>query len=302
MGEIVDFTGQTLTLRHAIGREEKIDSQHVVGIEDAWNESHSAALSAMQEHDYAAALEKLQVALRDEQRPWARREIVASFVRCYQQLGQTERAISSFLAVWQSDPTTHHIAAIPLPWTTTPLAPEVQAAADRLLDDPEPVARLIGAGWLLTTARRADAVRTLQQLLGSDDARIVFLAEAQLWRTRASLDDDELRRWQVRVDAMPDSLRAGPYFVLGTALARAGRHETAALTLMRVPILYPGDRRLVAQALLAAAGELAKINRLGEARGLYREVIVEHADTRAAVEARRRFDELAGNPPTGNPP
>ena len=71
--------------------------------------------------------------------------------------------------------------------------------------------------------------------------------------------------------------------------ARHGQSARAALTFMRIPINYPQDRTLAAEALLATGSELETINRIGEARGLYREIIVDYADTPMAVTAQERF-------------
>ena len=89
---------------------------------------------------------------------------------------------------------------------------------------------------------------------------------------------------------MPQSIRGGPYFLLGRAHARHGQSEQAALAFLRIPINFPEDRTLAAQALLATGSELETINRTGEARELYREIIVDYADTPMAATAQQRFE------------
>ena len=71
--------------------------------------------------------------------------------------------------------------------------------------------------------------------------------------------------------------------------SRRGQPARAALAFLRLPINFPEDRPLAAQALLATGSELETIDRPGEARGLYREIIVDYADTSVAATAQKRF-------------
>jgi len=196
------------------------------------------------------------------------------------------------LALYRSDTTTFHFSAIPLVWSGRPPDVSVEKHAAALLEDAQqPVGQLIGASWLLTTAKRPQALQMLRSLSNAADARIIFLAEAQLWRTQlATLTDDNLTRIQTRVATMPQAIRGGPYFLLGSAYARRGQPAKASLAFLRIPINFPDYRSLAAQALLAAGSELETINRNNEARGLYREIIVEYADTPVAATAQERFE------------
>jgi TolA-binding protein len=89
---------------------------------------------------------------------------------------------------------------------------------------------------------------------------------------------------------MPAPLRAGPYLVLGRALSRSGQSESAALTLLRVPILYRQHYLLAADGLLAAGRELENLQRHDQALGLYAELVREYPATDAAAEARQRLE------------
>lgn len=295
VGEVEEFTGVELLLRHPGGRQQVFPSARVRRVESDWSAPHQLALASFQEHRYQESLDAYLSALRTEKRKWVQRQQLAAITWCYRNLGQIEQASASFLALYRGDPTTPDFSAIPLIWSASP--PDVAAerrAVTLMADTKQPAGQLIGASWLLTTAKRPAALQTLRSLTNAEDARIIFLAEAQTWRTQlATLTDSEVTRMQARVQAMPRAIRGGPYFLLGAAQARLGRSEQAALALMRIPINYAEDRALSAQALLAAGNELATINRQAEARGLYREIIVDYADTPAAAAAQQRYAEPA---------
>jgi tetratricopeptide (TPR) repeat protein len=296
VGEVEEFTGVELVMRHLSGRQQTFKSDRVVRVESNWSAPHQLALTKFQQREYQASLDAYLQALRGEKRKWVQRRQLAKITWCYRNLGKIERASEAFLALYKSDPTTMHFAAIPLVWIGAPPDVAVERRATTLLaDGKQPAGQLIGASWLLTTGRRTEALQTLRTLTNAEDARIIFLAEAQTWRTQqATLTDADVTRLRTRIEAMPQAIRAGPYFLLGTAQSRLGQPTQAALALMRVRINFPEDRLLSAQALLAAGTELATINRPDEARGLYREVIVDYADTPAATTARQRHAALSG--------
>jgi TolA-binding protein len=91
---------------------------------------------------------------------------------------------------------------------------------------------------------------------------------------------------------LPESLRAGPYYVLGLGLAAHDQHRRAAVALMRIPILFPRQEALAAEALLAAGRSLAGLDQIDEAARVYRELIAQHSTSTAAAEARQRLESL----------
>jgi Flp pilus assembly protein TadD len=146
---------------------------------------------------------------------------------------------------------------------------------------------------LLATDRREQALETLGQLTSCPDPRVALLAEAQQWRgavVTASLKDAE--RWEQQVSRLDASLQAGPWFVVGQGLARHNQHPRAALAFLRVPILYPDDRDLTAESLLAAGEQLEKAGDPAGARTVYRELI-QHDPRHALVPvAEQRIEQL----------
>jgi len=294
VGEVAELTGKRLVFRHASGREEIIAGTRVIQVDSNWSPQLLKADTFFQQHDYRRALTAYLVALAAEQRGWVKQRIRARLVWCNRYLDRIGQAGATFRVLYDSDPTTRDFAAIPLTWTTGQPSPNTERRARQwLTDEDSAVARLMGASWLLSTSSRAEALQGLKGLVTDKDPRVVLLAEGQHWRTRlASTRVKDVERWTAVVDQMPVSIRAGPVFVLATALARHQDSGSAALGFMRIPILYPRQRRLSTRSLLAAAGELEKMNRIDEARGLYRELIVEYPNTDEAEQARQEFDRL----------
>ncbi len=294
-GTVVEYTGESLLVQHTSGREEKISPDQVVEVLGDWKASHQAANALFFEGNFAAAEAKYREALRDEERRWAKRRVLSQLTWCYRYLGQTDKAAKTFLPLYGDDPKTPYFASIPLAWTTGAVALDLERqAATWLQDKDSPAARLIGASWSLTSARRADAINVLRQFVSDPDPRIVFLAEAQLWRTQvATSRPEDVTRWQERIERMPADIRGGPYYVLGLALSRHQMHEQAAISFMRTAILYPAERDLVPDSLLAAARELETMEQPAEAAGLYREILTKYETNRAARDAETRLKQIA---------
>jgi len=299
VGEIVEFTGVELVLRHPSGREQTFASDRVRRVESDWPAPHQAALASYQQRRYQESLDGYLTALRSEKRKWVQREQLAAITWCYRNLGRLDQAAASFLALYRSDPATRHFAAIPLVWSSGLPDMAAQRRGEALLADAtQPVGQLIGASWLLTTAKRPAALQTLRGLTNAADARVIFLAEAQGWRTQSAAPSDaDLTRMQARIEAMPRAIRGGPYYLLGAAEARGGRPAQAALAFLRIPLNYPEDRAFSAEALLAAGGALETINHSSEARELYRELIVDYADLPTAATAQQRYAAQASDTP-----
>ncbi len=103
-----------------------------------------------------------------------------------------------------------------------------------------------------------------------------------------TVKDEQLVAWRRALEKFPDSLRAGPDFVVASALA-GRRPEQAATGLMQVPILYPRERQLAASALLSAGQLLEELDRKPEAVAIYGELWLAYPDRPEAAEGRRRL-------------
>ena len=285
-GEVIDYTGRQLVVRLDDGRELKRPGQHVVSIETEWPKAKAEGDRFFDEQQFAEAREKYVTAIRKEDRPWARRMIVARIVACYRESNQLEPAGKLFIALVREDPDTPYFDQIPLTWLPGD-APAQSETALQWMREENPVAALLGASHLVTTNQRAAALDRLLQMTLDKDARIRSLAEAQRWRVEIpSANDEQLAEWEREVATYPESLRAGPYWLLGRGLAQHGQNDRAVLALLRVPVFYPAARSLAVDALFTAALLMEKQGDRSGATRLREELVTKYPQTNLAAEAR----------------
>lgn len=289
-GTVVDFTGEQLTVRTSVGRDETIPTERIERVETYKGDDHLAGDKAFQQRQYANALTYYGKAIRAEQRRWMRRQILARSIQCYANTGQVERAGEGFRYLYQDDPATQFFSCIPLCWRTQQPTPTLlQQARTWIATEKDPISVLMGASWLLATQERAQAVAALQKLSLQPDARIAMLATAQLWRTRLIVAEAaEIDQWRGQLERIPADLQVGPHFVLGLALARMKQHQPAALSFLRAPILAHEQLDLAAAGTLEAARQLELLGRTTQARRLYEELVTQYDGTAAAAEAKAR--------------
>lgn len=295
-GKIADYTGAMLTLEDAQGTKANIPGKQVVEVQSTWTPAQSEGDDAWSRRDFATALTKYQSALATEPRRWVKRMLQARLVATLRESERWEPAADLFLSLVREDPATPDFAVIPLPWTTLSPPPSLETKARGWMSDrTSSVAALVGASLLLSSSARSDALRRLGELAVDGDERIARLADAQRWRAAAvTADVATVGTWERTINAIPESLRAGPYLVVGRAWASHSEPERAALQLLRVPILY-GDAqpRLAAEACWSAGQALEKLQRPAQAADLYRELLRDFPTTAAAATARDRLKELS---------
>jgi tetratricopeptide (TPR) repeat protein len=296
-GTITEYTGRELMIRTASGRETMLPADRVEEVTTEYTAKQNEADDFMAQRQIEKALAAYQQALREETRPWVKREILAQITWCLREQDQPDKAAAAFGLIVQSDPATQYFDAIPLAWRPqAPGAGMERFAQSAIADKAEPVARLIAASWLIsgTAQQRTDALAALEELASDREVRIAQLAEAQIWRTQlVTAGQSEMYRWQSAVERMPPSLRAGPCYLLAGLQARLGQHEQASLTFMRVPILHPQERLLAAEALLAAADSLERAGKVQESLICLRELVAEHPDSQAAAAAKTKLQRTS---------
>jgi tetratricopeptide (TPR) repeat protein len=290
-GRVLDYTGRELQMELAGSRQQSYPSAQVLQIETAYGSKQVEADAAFAKGRCDQALTLYQQAMKDEPRRWVQRQILAGIINCYHSLEQDDRAGEMFSQLLRADPLTPYFDCIPLAWMPRQPSLAVEKAAAAWLGREEPAMVLLGASHLLTSPRRAAAIERLNQLAAGDQRPVAAIAAAQLWRTAlATAGDAQLDGWGRTIDALPEKLQGGPYFVLGSARAQRKQWEPAALALLRVPILYPRDRPLAAQSLLDAARALQESGQESEAVRLYRELLRTYPDqTRPVMEAKGRM-------------
>ncbi len=295
LGKILDYTGRELTLDTAGNVRKQIPAEKVVGIETQYTPQQQEADARMAQHRFAEAAVLYRQALQAESRSWVRRQIIAQMVWCYRALGQQQQAGETFLVLLRSDPQTPDFDCIPLAWAPRQPDAGLEQAARQWMAREEPAAQLLGASHLLRSPMQAAALERLRQLRTDGDHRVASLTTAQLWRpTLVTADAAQVDGWARLVEQMPEPLRAGPYYLVGIARLRQQQWTPAALTLMRLPILYPRHRRLASEALLETAHALEKLGRRAEAARLYGELIRDYPESEAKAEAEGKRLEVGG--------
>lgn len=290
-GKIVDYTGQELRLEIVGGRVEAISAERVREVRTEYSSAFLAAEKALAENRLEEAVAGFRAARQEERRIWVQRRITAELVALYAEIGQVGTAGDEFLQLVASDPDTIHFDVIPLPYKTRPLDAAGEAKARAWLrNDASPVARLLGAAWLLPSVDRAVALQTLDKLTNESDPRIAAAADWQLWRTKlvTARPQDALDR-KSRFEKLPEGLRPTCAYILGETLARVNDAEGAVAAFLQPPILYPRQRALAADALLAAGRQLEKMGRIEQAAGLFGEIVARFPASEAAGEAKARL-------------
>ena len=287
-GEILDYTGTQLTLRTALGRDEIIPASRVVEIQTDWSPSHEKARAARQAGKLNDAVAAFERAKDEDSRPWAQRQIAAELAGTWLEAGQIAAAGDEFLKIAAEDPETLHWDTIPLAWQAVTLDAQSELrAAEWLVDAKSPVARLLGASWLVGSSRQAEVDAALTSLAENKDRRIAGLSQIQRWRTRlATASTGDLEQWSRELGAMPRENQAAGWYVLGDGYARHDEPERAAIAYLKPPLVFRQQRALAADGLLAAARQLEKLGQTAEAAGLYREILRDFGHLPPAEEAR----------------
>lgn len=296
-GIIDDYTGRELTLLVRSGEAPRRYPRHdVVEVQTAYTARHERGRQLLLEGKPVEAKVELNQAMKDEDRTWVRREILALLVRCALWDGNYRAATPAFLSIVESDPETMHYGLAPLAWTNTTSANDVRLEARGWLADRSPVSQLIGASHLLFDAEMNDqAETTLRRLSRESNIKLQRLAQMQLWRVRSLLGNstpNELLRWETAIEELPDELRMGGYFVLGQTLARQQEPERAAAALLWLPLVYDADRYLAARACLESAELVESFGDKAHAVTLLTEVVFRFSDTPSGKAAEARWKQL----------
>lgn len=254
-GRIVDFSSAGLVLQLADGTERHFPAEKVVRYSPNTLMEWRKATEAIRAGKIADAVTLLVQARSQETREWRRREITAELVRCLYALGDYHRAGSEFVTgIILADEKSPFLSCIPLAWFAEDSLASAEASARTWLTANHPWVRLLGASYLLTGPHGSQAAAVLEQLRLAPDKMIAVLAFAQLWRrTWATARVEDLSQWESSLDGLPGELKAGPYYVLGTAWAFQSQREKALLCFLRPPYLWPENRRVAARCLWEAA-------------------------------------------------
>ena len=291
-GTVVDWTGRELRMRTGDGVQ-TYPAEQVIDVESPRLPNHATGLADLAASRLQPARQTLAQALAEEPREWMRREILAALTRADLAAGDRAAAGDHFLALAGSDSQTPYYSLVPLDWTTAAPTAALTAAGRGWLQSTQPLSQLLGASALLFhPSLKEQAARELDDLARVSDPQIYPLARAQLWRqtlATGAVAAGEITRWEDRTAALPEPLRGGPYYLIGTAWANAHDPERAAETLLWLPLVYDSDASLAAAATLQAAEQLTAIGRSADAILLYREITHRWPVSPAAQTARERL-------------
>ena len=285
-GYIEDYTGREISFKikpsEPIRRYPRAD---VIEVTTEYTPHHLRGRTLFAAGKITEAKQEFSAALDEEDRPWVRREILASQVRCLVWTGDYHGAVSRFLPIVRSDPDTFHYGLVPLNWTEDLPSSSLRYDAREWIGPTEPpLSRLIAASWLLTVADgSSEAEVTLKRLARESDVRIQRLAQMQLWRVKLKreerIDPDEIARWEQFVEEIPVELRGGSHFVIGQAWKKRQEHERAARSFLWLPLVFDSDRWLSSHACFEAAESLMAAGDTMQATQIYSEVVFRYGDT-----------------------
>ena len=235
----------------------KIPSARVVQLEFESGEAWKKGLEFWHDGNWDEAFDLLVKAYRNEERDWAKYEIQSVILRCAYALEKYEIACDVFLQMMEDDPGTRHFHWIPLSWQRGDDDPTLIRQAERWMQSSNSLEQLLGASWLLTTAKQSQAIDVLTGVVESGKQPFADLARTQIWRPRVPrADRDRVNLWRQAIAEMPIELRSGPNWLIAQAASRLESHDLAAINYLKVAVDENAHEALRAEALLGAARQL----------------------------------------------
>jgi tetratricopeptide (TPR) repeat protein len=289
-GEIVAYNDEVLKLSSGgPGGLQSYSTASVAAVETFRVPLHLRGIELFEQGRIADAIVQFEGALEQEQRSWLRHEVLAWLVKCHQRSGDLDTAAARFAEIIATESHTRYWNIAPLRWGPQSVSERLQVSARRWVSSSSEALRLLGASLTLGDASgRLTGVAELRKLSRSQDRYVNGQAQALLWES--TLDSnvtsvEELLRWQREIERMPESIRGGPWYVLGRVRMHRNEPDEAAAAWLRVLIVNDGDELLSARAGLEAALALRRINREAEVRTILQEVIERFPWTPSAREA-----------------
>ncbi|HEY4260139.1 MAG TPA: tetratricopeptide repeat protein, partial [Schlesneria sp.] len=119
-GYVDDYTGREVILRTKAGEGfKRFPREDVIQVQTAYTAHHEKGRQLLSNGKAAEAKVELTQALKEEDRGWVRREILAQLVRCALWNGNYRAAVPLFQSIVESDPETIHYGLAPLAWGDT---------------------------------------------------------------------------------------------------------------------------------------------------------------------------------------
>ena len=278
-GEIVDWSGDTISLKGKTGVK-KFETDTLIRIETAWHGGYEEGNRLLAQYRYNSAINQFNAALESEPRAWMQNIVFAKLVQCYLAKEDFGGAASSFLKVIDDDPQSRFRHLVPLVWTSSrPAKPQLEQAKFWLESD-EPMIALMGASWLLADKSNEEARQKMERLARDFDPVVAALGKAQTWRSETKPPDDKRMAIRIQqVQAMPEKVRCGAWYLVAEAQSKSKREDDAIVNFMRIPINDSQQGGLSAAAIYQTAWLLKNTNREQQAQTLRNELKEKFGDT-----------------------
>ncbi len=298
-GVVSQFQGQVLSwdsekLKYVnSGQDREIPARRVSRIDYAKTPEQQQADQYFASAQFDQASLVCEQAIARESRPWVIEDIRALKLQCAAATGNVEQAVVEFLEILKLSPKTRFLHLMPLAWHSSQRAGGSLALELRnWLDRDDPVRGLIGASWLLMSDAE-QATKRLRELQIAGDSQMAQLAAAQLWRDELiTADENELRRWQASIDRMPESIQAGPRYLVAVVQKRLAPGENSAVALLQIPILFPEQYQVAGEALGEAYSLLKALGRNDDAAIVSRELHQKFGFSASALRSQNSMEQF----------
>lgn len=302
---ILDFNQSNIEVKLLpSGTVRTYPSSQVVKVHTPQTEQHQRGLTEFQNGEYKKAIDSFTEALNIENRPWVRREILALMIKAALIEGDDLKAALRFQIMAENELDTRAFDLIPLDWSIKETLSPLRSVARGWLTDKDELRQLMGASILLTAPDyEQQAQATMRSLATSTNLNIQQLARTQLWRLRlreGDISPMELQRWERNLKQIPEHLRGGAYFLLGTGYAMLERHGQAAASFLWIPLAFDANPQLSASANLKAADSLLALGQSQNALRLYQETVSRYPRSSASKMAQQMVNQLTQTGPSSD--
>jgi hypothetical protein len=296
LGVIDEFTGGIIRYHTVTNPRPKEDlTANVLQVKRKFSSETERAERFVKNGELDAAEAEWMKELKTEPRAWVRREIRANLIRVAWRRDRWMAAAQHFLAIVGEDSDTFHWPVAPLMWAPAKLSDSDRPQALEWLADRRPVARLLGASFLLKDAAAGpSAKKVLDELQRDVTPHVAGLAKAQLWRERlgVAISDGEIASWRGHVAWLPEAERGGPQYLLGRGYMGRSQFDRAAAELLYVPLMGSQNEPAAARASLDAGEALLRAGRREDAVRVLKETAEKFAWSTASRDAQARLAEL----------
>ncbi len=273
-GKVKEWDDQKFVLvRPGTKREITTPGDFVVRIEPAWdNESGEQIHRLFSERQYSSVIKQGNDAIKSGLPKWQQRVILSEMIEACSALGRPRIAGILFVSLAKENPPQLLLSTIPIPWGETALVNsslnEIQSLSEEWITQESEAIQLLGAAWLLSGAKRPNAIERLEHLSKNAKSPLIgAYARSQLWRTvpPAEILSDRLQRWLAERDKLLLPLQAGPTMLLADRLQQAGQTNLAVPEWLRIATMHSDRYHLATKAIPKASAALRNAKRNEEA-------------------------------------